>query len=373
MKPEISQIIHSGSGLFGVDIFRKTALGKVLRGIRNQLWRLSIMEMAFRVGFFIVILSIVLILISKILGGDDLGIYLTLPLAGLLFGALRGIFLKPALRTIAMVVDNSCNLNNYLTSAYECSHNQTPNQIERTLIDDAQRKSGNISSGFSFRYNWRYPSLFLILAGVMFIVYLTPTEIYPQSPPLAETSYGKSNRSGKSDPDFIGVTISQGLSQIKQNNINSPTVKEFIEEIEYLLANIDEPTISALIIEKRNLFIQTVDTLSARPTGFGGNISPEESAELRMLLERIEILANKGIVSSVPGGSRKGGTTIHPVQRGGETISPPTTPLPPHGETADKIGQKIINMRLKTYEEASSNPHWPEEYNEIIKKYFSSD
>ncbi|MEK7310167.1 MAG: hypothetical protein AAB038_05060, partial [Planctomycetota bacterium] len=140
--------------------------------IRRYLWRLVIIDNSFKSGSYLLAVSVVLLLAARVFGISFLAesylLFLS-PLIGLVIGLMAGLFNKPSMADVALVADNKLGLNNYLSTAYECSSRPSPNPVEDALVNDMARQGGRLTAGFVFRYNWRYFYLFLILSGVMLI------------------------------------------------------------------------------------------------------------------------------------------------------------------------------------------------------------
>ena len=324
-----------------------------LARIGRHLWRLVIIDNSFKAGSYLLAVSVVLLLAARVFGISFLAesylLFLS-PLIGLLAGAVVGLFNKPAMADVALVADSKLGLNNYLSTAYDCSSRPSPNPVEDALVSDMARQGGNLTAGFVFMYNWRYFYLFLILSGVMLIIWATPV---PTGLPSVVAPIISA--------DNI-ITISQGLSDMKDKTQENYLVQEFIQEIEALLANIkNNPQDKTVLMERVNKFLQDLPGLE---------IPAQESAYLQTLLEK---LASFGSELSAGYDSGKNTATADDTfsrYQVGHNVS--NTGMLNQGQT-DKSGQIQPYVVSKTKEEAINNPYLPGEYKEIVKKYFSED
>ena len=224
-----------------------------LARIGRHLWRLVIIDNSFKAGSYLLAVSVVLLLAARVFGISFLAesylLFLS-PLIGLLAGAVVGLFNKPAMADVALVADSKLGLNNYLSTAYDCSSRPSPNPVEDALVSDMARQGGNLTAGFVFMYNWRYFYLFLILSGVMLIIWATPVPTGLPSVVVPIIS-----------ADNI-ITISQGLSDMKDKTQENYLVQEFIQEIEALLESIrNNPQDKTVLMERVNKFMQDLPGL----------------------------------------------------------------------------------------------------------------
>jgi len=374
----------------------------LLKKITDYLWGLIILDSSFKTGSYLTIVSIILLLISKIIGypsrfrtyglatdsilflSPSYYLLLAIPLIGLCCGVMLGLFRKPSLSETASVIDTKLGLNNYLPTTLECISKQPPNQIEQLLADNMKKDGVDYLARFSFGYNWRAPSLFMILAGIMLVIWFVPVA----HSGVLDTSGVKTNTFSSSEiPNLI--TISQGLSEIKQDTRNNQEVQELIRQIETLLNDLQNTKQDySVILERINRFIREIPNDEKIPA--------QQSAQLQSLLQKLESLVcgkisnvnmkedeNNGFSRYQPArlDNRSGGPESQPVTPTGREPLKGTSPdvKVPSGATSiqakynNKIETVQPNIQPESHIESINKPYWPEEYNEIIKKYFSKE
>ena len=333
----------------------------LLRKITDYLWGLIILDSSFKTGSYLIIVSIILLLISKTTGilflSQSYYLLLISPLIGLCCGVMLGLFRKPSLSETASVIDAKLGLNNYLPTTLECIAKQSPNQIEQSLADNIEKDGVNYLSRFSFAYNWRAPSLFMILAGIMLVIWFTPVA----HSGVLDTSGVKTNTFPSPEiPNLI--TISQGLSEIKQDTRNNQDVQELIRQIETLLNDLQNTQQNySVILERINSFIREIPNHKKIPA--------QESTQLQSLLQKLESLVNGKIAersndynANVKGGKNNSFSRYQPES---QQISKAT-----QAGYNNKIEEVRPDIQPEPQQEPINNPYWPEKYNEIIKKYF---
>jgi len=329
--------------------------------IGRYLWRLVIIDNSFKAGSYLLAISVVLLLAARVFGISFLAssyLLLISPLIGLLAGVLIGLFNKPSMADVALVVDSKSGSNNYLSTAYECLLKPSPNPVEDALVKDMAEQGSRLADGFVFRYNWRYFYLFMILSGVMLIIWFTPAV---QRPPAADMN--QATASSVFDSDII--TISQGLSEIKQNQTSPGEVNEISRQVESLINDIREnPQDKTLVMETIDRFIRQLSDTTA-PSA--------ESAKLQSLLAQLKLLVSGSITGSLDnnanGISKEDGFSVHQPQP--RSATPQTGPAPE--KYLDKKVEISTGVVVKSKEEAINNPYLPGEYKEIVKKYFSEE
>ncbi|MEW6027479.1 MAG: hypothetical protein AB1599_09325 [Planctomycetota bacterium] len=334
-----------------------------LKRTGRHLWRLVVIDNSFKAGSYLLVVSVTLLLVARIFGISFLSesyLLLISPLVGLAGGAVIGIFNKPTMADMAQAIDARTGSNNYLVTAYECSLKPAYNQVEDALVKDISGQGSKALRGFSFRYNWRYFYLFVILSGVFMVVWFTP--VAPRQP-VADTS-----RSTVFDRDII--TISQGLSWIKQNPATTQEVKEIIRQIEVLIQNIKENRAGkTVVLETINGFMRQVS----------GTVMPsEESAKLQALLAQLKSLAGDSeTVSSGSEPTGAGNGDEFSVYRPSYVVPEPHSGGGQPGLAPEKYSGKNLETSagivVKSMEEAINNPYFPQEYKEIVKKYFMEE
>ncbi|MFH1229917.1 MAG: hypothetical protein V1709_00325 [Planctomycetota bacterium] len=333
----------------------------LLKKISGYLWSLIILDSSFKTGSYLIIVSIILLLISKITNilflSQSYYWLLISPLIGLSLGLVIGLFRKPSVSETASVIDTKLGLDNYLSTTLECIAKQSPNQIEQSLADNIKKDGINHLSRFSFVYNWRAPSVFMILAGITLIIWFTPVA---HSGVLNKLGVTTNTFSSPEIPNLIN--ISQGLSEIKQNTATNQDVQELIRQIETLLNDIQNTQQNySILLEKINRFIQEIPKHQEIPH--------QESARLQSLLQRLESLVNVRISNAynvnTKGGESNGFSRYQPESQ--------QVTKSPQAEYNNKIEEVQPDIQSEPHQEPINNPYWPEEYNEIIKKYFSKE
>src|SRR3989339_1349362 len=224
-----------------------------LKRIGRYLWRLVIIDNAFRVGSYLLGVSVMLLLVARVFNISFLTesyLLLLSPLIGLLVGLVAGLFNKPSMADISLVADNKLGLNNYLATAYECSSRPVSNQVEGALVSDMARQGGRLTEGFFFKNNRRYLYLFMVLAGVFMVIWFMPVV---SSMPADKTQ----SPGSLSVRENRLITISQGLSEVKGKIQEDYLVQEFIRDIEILLADMRKnPQDKTVLVERINKFLQ---------------------------------------------------------------------------------------------------------------------
>lgn len=327
-----------------------------LERIGRHLWRLVIIESSFKAGSYLLAVSVILLLAARVFGISFLAesylLFLS-PVIGLLVGAAIGLFNKPSLADVALVVDSKFGSDNYFSTAYECSVKSSPNPVEDKLVKDMAGPGSKAARDFAFRYNRRYFYLFLILSGMMLIIWFTPVA---QRLPVADIN----QVTGSSVFDSDIITISQGLSGIKQNQANPQEINEIIRQVEALIQNIrDNRQDKTLVLETIDGFIRKLSDAAAPPA---------ESAKLQSLLSQLESLVG-GSIAVAPGVKQDGtgkdeGFSVYQPRQG---TTEPGRPMEKYDDKKVEINPGIV---VKSREEAINNPYLPGEYKEIIKKYF---
>ncbi|MFH0888376.1 MAG: hypothetical protein V1871_04130 [Planctomycetota bacterium] len=331
----------------------------LLKKTTKYLWSLIIIDSSFKTGSYFIGVYIILLLISKITGILFLSqsyyrLLITL-LVGLCCGMVIGLFRKPSVSETALIIDTKLGLNNYLPTSLECIAKQSPNQIEQSLADNIKKDGVNHLSKFSFAYNWRAPSLFMILTGIMLIIWFTPI-----THPGVSNTFKPNTLSSLETPNLIN--ISQGLSEIKQNTENSQDVQQLIRQIETLLNDIRNTQQNySVILEKINTFIQDIPNYKEMP--------PQESAHLQSLLQKLESLVNGKMArdynANVKGDENNSFSRYQPESR--------QVTKSAQAEYNNEIKKIQPTIQPESHQEAINTPYWPEEYNEIIQKYFSKE
>jgi len=339
--------------------FNSSDSGKSLRRINKYLWGLTITDYFFKAGSYLLVVSIILIIIGRITHISFLSLspwLIIVPLAGLALGFIAGILYKPSLMQTAVVIDAKSGLDNYFSTVLECTAKESPNEMEQLLTDNAKRNGGDLLERFSFAYNWRYPLLFMILSGVMLVIWITPMA-HSQSPDRA----GQNNAMiSPQTPDIL--TITQNIAEIKNNQENTPEINEMIQQIESVINNIRNNSQSTVVIlEKIDAFISELS---------GIKIPLQESDKLRALLTQLKsLVADKVSSVSVSGaGPKETGTVSQTSQQQGSA---------PANLSAEKYSNEKVDFNteqvIKSREEAINNPYLPDKYKEIIKNYFSKE
>ncbi|MBI5779256.1 MAG: hypothetical protein HZA49_07360 [Planctomycetes bacterium] len=327
-----------------------------LKRISRHLWRLVIIDNSFKAGSYLLVVSAVLLLAARVFGISFLSesylLFLS-PVIGLLIGAAIGLFNKPSMADVALVVDRKSGSDNFFSTAYECSIKSSPNPVEDALAKDITGPAGKAARDFAFRYNRRYFYLFLILSGMMLIIWFTP--VTQRNP---DVHRGVAASVFESDI----ITISQGLSGIKQNQANPQEITEIIRQVEALIQKIrDNRPDKTLVLETIDGFIRKLSDAPA---------SPAESAKLQSLLSQLKSLVG-GSVAVSPGAQQDGtgredGFSVYQPQP--RSATPQTGPAPE--KYLDKKVEISVGIVVKSREEAINNPYLPGEYKEIVKKYF---
>lgn len=328
-----------------------------LKRISRHLWRLVIIDNSFKAGFYLLVVSVILLLTARVFNISFLAesylLFLS-PLIGLLVGLVAGLFNKPSMAQATLVADNKLGLDNYLSTAHECSSRSASNPVEEALVNDMAGQGGKLTEGFAFRYNRRYFYLFMVLAGVFMIIWFTPG--------VSSMPVDKTRSAGPllSREDRL-ITISQGLSEVKDKTQEDYLVQEFIRDIEILLADIRKnPQDKTVLLERVNKFLQYLPGLQ---------IPARESAYLQSLLEKLGALGSELSAGYDSGKNTTfGDNTFSRYQSGQNTM--PVSSLSTQ-DRPDKSGQIQPGVVLKTKEEVINHPYLPGEYKEIIKKYFS--
>lgn len=332
----------------------------LIRPIAGRLWQLVILDNTFRIGFYFTVISAFLILTAKIF---DIPFpshpyrLMIIPLVGLLVGFLIGLFRKPAMSQIALIIDDKLQSQHYFSTALECSLLPSMNPIEQTLTDNIKNDSAHLLSQFSFVYNWRHPLLFVILAGVMLIIWFTP---------VANSSAANQPNTRPLLPSDMAniITISQGLSELKNQPGNSSDTSELIRQFEELLRNIQTTPQNYALLKEKMEFIRT--ELS------GSKLTLLESARLQLLMEQLRTLVDHLAAAGGINGNQNTGENVPP-QTFSRYQPEQNTSIGTQSVPASYTGQTEniqINTPLKTYESAINNPYLPPKYKEIIKKYF---
>lgn len=341
----------------------------LLKKTTRYLWSLIIIDSAFKAGSYFIIVYIILLLVSKITGilflSQSCYRLLITPLVGLCCGVIIGLLHKPSVSETALIIDTKLGLNNYLPTSLECVAKQSPNRIEQSLADNIKKDGINYLSKFSFAYNWSAPSLFMILTGIMLIIWFTPTRLtigQVGHPGVLNTL--KTNTLYSPEISNL-INISQGLSEIKQNTGNNQAMQELIRQIEILLNDIQNNQQNySVILEKINSFIQEITNYKEIP--------PQESAHLQSLLQKLESLVN-GKISNDYNANVKGGENSSFSRYQLESRQVTKSAQAGYNNKIDKVQPDIQPELHQEPINPESIRDWPEEYNEIIKKYFSKE
>jgi len=273
------------------------------------------------------------------------------PLIGLTIGVIIGLLNKPSDTRIAAVIDTKINSGYYLPTIQGIVSKESINDIEKELLIQSNDNIAKITEKFPFEYNHKYLSLFVIIIGLAFVIIFIPFNRTPSSPNanpvLSQTD---------------ALIISGQLNSIKTDTNTPEGIRQTISQLEELLAKIQKNPQVTLLIESMDFLRQKLS--------LPDNQSPEY-AKLQAIMGKLqEILGNylTGQASAQNPDNASHKSTFSLYQPDDNRIPVAPAPITPTSVQAIEIGS--ISLQ-KTYEQAINNPYLPEDYKNIIKKYFS--
>lgn len=325
---------------------------EVIKLVSRQLTRRMIFAYAFRWGAYGAVLAVLFALASKLIIPSFQLSFLISPLciiAGLLIGAIIGIINRPTLLQTAIFLDEKLADKNYLSTFVECVNKQSLNPVEAKLV--TPQPEFHIPD-LTIAYKYSQLIIFLIAVIVLVIIQQTPVP----------TVNGGEIPNAKSQITN-NVQISNIKTQVKtlQETVGD-TNKQLLAKIERLAREIEEGTATpSLVLAKVNELSRAVQTL---PPG------DKDTTKLQALLDKLQEYYKISAKSrdtgftrateSVQGGTSASGSTGNQItDRNQLNLFNPLTEVTP--AYLEKLG-----------EEALSKPYWPSEYNEVIKKYFTT-